>query len=157
MRREAGERHERALAAYHDGELRGLPRLLLERRLARSPELRRELEALRALRARVRERDEAAPAAPDLWPGIEARLAQAPSPVLRRPPLPRRLVAPVGAFAAAAAAAALALVYLGPEPAGQGGVVRWLDSRGTSVLVLEDDPESGVTVIWLLDGLEEAG
>jgi ferric-dicitrate binding protein FerR (iron transport regulator) len=146
----------RALEAYHDGELRGLARLRLERHLARSPELRLELEALRALRARLRERDEGGPA-PDLWPGIEARLAAATLPAERPRSLPRRLVAPIGALAAAAAAAAFALVYLGPEPAPQGGVVRWLDSRGTSVLVLEDDSATGVTVIWLLDPLGDAG
>lgn len=92
----------RALEAYHDGELRGLARLRLERHLARSPELRLELEALRALRARLRERDEGGPA-PDLWPGIEARLAAATLPAERPRSLPRRLVAPIGALAAAAA------------------------------------------------------
>ena len=46
---------ERALHAYHDGELRGFARWRFERRLARSPELRRELEALALMRELVRE------------------------------------------------------------------------------------------------------
>ncbi len=161
MRARARERSERALQAYHDGELGALARRRLERRLARSPELRSELEALRALGALVRERGGVAPV-PDLWASISARLpaaegrrAEALAPGRFALPLPR-LARPLGALAAVGAAA-LALLLLAPEPAPEGGVVRWLDSRGTSVLVLEDDPRSMVTVIWVLDPLGEAG
>ena len=34
----------------------------------------------------------------------------------------------------------------------QAGVVRWMDSRGRSVMVLEEDAQNDVTIIWLLDG-----
>ena len=36
-----------------------------------------------------------------------------------------------------------------------GGVVRWMDSGGRSVMVQEDDGQTGATVIWLLDGATE--
>ena len=40
-------REQRDLNAYHDGELSGLRRWIFERRLARSPGLRTELEELK--------------------------------------------------------------------------------------------------------------
>ena len=42
-------RDQRDLNAYHDGELSRLRRWIFERRLARSPGLRAELEALKRL------------------------------------------------------------------------------------------------------------
>ena len=39
----------------------------------------------------------------------------------------------------------------------QAGVVRWMDSRGRSVMVLEEDEQNEVTIIWLLDGGPAAG
>jgi len=58
---------------------------------------------------------------------------------------------------AAAVTAALALaLFLGimedaapPTP----GVIRWLDTGGRSVMVLEDQGDA--TIVWLLDGLED--
>ena len=50
------ERDERALHAYHDGELRGFARWRFERRLARSPALQRELRGLSELGRLLRER-----------------------------------------------------------------------------------------------------
>ena len=41
------------------------------------------------------------------------------------------------------------------EPAPQGGVVRWLDAGGRSVMLLEDDEDSGVTIIWMLEDATE--
>jgi anti-sigma factor RsiW len=67
------ERDERALHAYHDGELRGFARWRFERRLARRPALRRELQALSELGALLREQAAAA-AGPELWDRIALRL-----------------------------------------------------------------------------------
>ena len=36
------------------------------------------------------------------------------------------------------------------ESFSQAGVVRWMDSEGRPVIVLESDRETGVTIIWLL-------
>jgi anti-sigma-K factor RskA len=146
-------RDERALLAYHDGELRGWGRWRFERRLARSPELRRELAVLARLGELVRESEAQAPA-PDLWEAIEQRLPAADA---RRAEAERAggglgawlgsRLRPLGAVAAAAAAAALAFVLLsGDNPTG--GVVRWMDSGGKSVMVLEGG--EGVTIIWVL-------
>jgi anti-sigma factor RsiW len=60
-------------------------------------------------------------------------------------------------LAAVAVTAALALaLFLGimedaapPTP----GIIRWLDTGGRSVMVLED--EGGATIVWLLDALED--
>ena len=69
-------REEEALHAYHDGELGPWARRRMQRRLDRSPELRRELVELEAMSTLVRE---SAPevAVPDLWSGIERGLAVA--------------------------------------------------------------------------------
>jgi anti-sigma-K factor RskA len=142
------------LNAYHDGELRGLARWRFERRLRREPQLRRELAGLERLAGLVRAHETGA-AEPDLWdrieqrlPAIDARRTEAEagrragwSPLLR----------PLGAVAVAAAA--LAVVYLGWLPAqpAPGGVVRWMDSGGRPVVVLEGDAKSDVTIIWMLE------
>ena len=60
--------------------------------------------------------------------------------------------------AAVAVSAALALaLFLGimedaavPTP----GIIRWLDTGGRSVLVLEDD-QGDATIVWLLDAPED--
>jgi hypothetical protein len=63
------------LGDYLDGELSPQQRIALERHLAASPELRRELEALRGLQERARALpDDLAPGR-DLWPEISARSA----------------------------------------------------------------------------------
>jgi hypothetical protein len=71
-----------------------------------------------------------------------------------RPRIPLGL-RPLGA--AAVAVAALLAVYVGwfDSPASEGGVVRWMDSEGRPVIVLESDAEAGVTIIWLLDDVAE--
>jgi anti-sigma factor RsiW len=145
------------LSAYHDGELRGLSRWRLERRLRREPELRLELAGLARMGELVRAGQAAAP--PDLWdrieqrlPALDARRAEAAQPT-------RAALAwwlrPVGA--AAVVAVALLAVYVGwfGSPAPQVGVVRWMDSEGRSVMVLEADAEAGVTIIWLLEDVAE--
>ncbi len=147
------------LHAYYDGELRGLARWRFEWRLGRSAALRRQLDALASLGDLVRETEGAA-AGPELWDriaqGLPALDAQ------REEAGPQEAVAwswlrPAGVLAAAAAVAAA--VYLGgfETAAPHAGVVRWVDSGGRPVLVLEQDAESQVTIIWILDeGVEGA-
>jgi anti-sigma-K factor RskA len=147
------ERDERRLHAYHDGELRGLARWRFERRLARSPALQRKLRGLSELGLLLRERAAAAPG-PELWDRIALRLPAADA---RREAAAteRRLgwLRPLGAAAAALAIAAVAAQQWLTAPAlEQAGVVRWMDSRGRSVMVLEEDKQNEVTIIWLLDG-----
>jgi anti-sigma factor RsiW len=149
-------RDHELLHAYHDGELTRFERWKFERRLRRSPELQRELAALRRLQGELRALD-AGPAGPDLWRGVAQRL-----PALDRNRAGSRgagrnwawWLTPLGA-AAAATAVVWVVVYGGfwsSAPA-RGGVVRWLDSGGRSVLVLDDDPDS--TIIWVLDSATE--
>ncbi len=148
-----------ALQAYHDGELRGLARWRFERRARRSPVLRRELEVLVRLGDRVRESEVRGPG-PDLWDRIEQRL-----PVLdaRRAEAEQRVgrlapgswLRPMRAVAVAAAVALLLFLVVPDAPVPQGGVVRWIDAGGRSVMLLEDDGESGVTIIWVLEGAAE--
>jgi len=145
---------ETALQAYHDGELGLLARWRVERRLARSPELRRSLASLETLGSLVRE-SEAPVAAPDVWGAIAPQLRAADAE--RRGAAVGRggwslleaLRAHLGAVAVAgAAAAALAFVLLTDQTA-PGGVVHWVDGGNRNVMVLEG--EGDVTVIWVLD------
>ena len=151
------ERDERRLHAYHDGELRGLTRWLFERRLARSPELQRELRGLSELGLLLRERAAAAPG-PELWDRIALRLPAADArreAAASEGAAARRIgwLRPLGAAAAALAVAAVAAQqWLTAPVLEQAGVVRWMDSRGRSVMVLEEDEQNEVTIIWLLDG-----
>jgi anti-sigma factor RsiW len=146
-------RRETALHAYHDGELRGLARWRFERRLARSPALRRELEMLAQMRELLIEADGRTPA-PDLWAGIAQRL---PAVDARREEAEaeRRgrgmlapLLKPVGAVAAVAAVAIGIRLALPPGDGAVPGVVRWIDTGPRNVIVLEDEE---MTVIWVLD------
>ena len=101
------------LSAYHDGELRGLARWRLERRLRRDPSLRRELELLARVGSALRDEAEAGASAADLWdriamrlPAAEARRAEA----LGRSRWRRRawwVGGPLGAVAAGLAALAI--------------------------------------------------
>lgn len=144
------ERRSELLEAYHDGELRGLARWRLTRLLAQDAELRDELESLGRLGSLLREVDAEQPT-PDLWdslrlrlPAVDARRQEAEVAAPGR--VPRWLGAGL-----AAVAAALALVVglnLGPQAAAPGSL-RWLDSRGNPVLVLQDDRDA--TIIWLLE------
>jgi hypothetical protein len=159
MARENGRGwNEGTLQAYHDRELGFWARWRMERRLARSRELRQELEALAALGDLVRE-SEPAVAVPDLWEGVARGLAaidaeRAEAEWARRwMGLLGRHRGPVGALAVAgAAAAALAIAVLTGETA-PGGVVHWVDGGDRSVLVLEG--EGDVTVIWVFDPVSE--
>jgi anti-sigma factor RsiW len=151
-------RNEELLHAYHDGELSALGRWRFERALRRSPALQRELAALRGMRGALQDLD-ASGAAPDLWETLAPRLraARAPRSDTASDHGGRGLVwwlAPIGA-AAATAAVVLAIVYGGffATPPAAGGTLRWIDSEGRSVMVLDDDPDT--TIIWVLDGATE--
>lgn len=142
------------LHAYHDGELHGLARWRFERRLRRDSALRQELAGLERLGGWLREYEGAAPE-PDLWDRIEQRL---PGLDAQRKEAAEQgagglgwWLRPVGAVAAAAAAAVA--IWLGAFQSSppRGGVVQWMDTGGRSVMVLEEDSESGVTIIWTLD------
>ena len=151
------ERDARALHAYHDGELQGFARWRLERRLARSPELQLELREIAELGTLLRQRASEAPG-PELWDRIALRLPAADArraTTTQERGLRRRLgwLPPLGAAAATLAVAVLvAQQWLAPAAVERAGVVRWMDSRGRSVMVLEEDQQSDVTIIWLLDG-----
>lgn len=151
--------NEELLHAYHDGELSALARWRFERTLRRSPALQRELATLRSLRGALQGLDAEA-AAPDLWDAIAPRLPGAGArgrEAVRERGAGRGLVwwlAPIGAVAATAAAV-LAVFYGGwfAGPPAAGGTLRWIDSEGRSVMVLDDDPDT--TIIWVLDGATE--
>lgn len=161
---ELDTRRGEEVSAYHDGELSGLARWRFERRLRREPELRRELAALARLSQLVRV-GEGRAAEPDLWDRIEQRL---PAVDARRRALEREAGEragrglrwrPLGAVAAAAAVALFAVYVAWEErgpgagaPGSQAGAVRWMDSGGRSVMVIE---EPGMTVIWMLDDAAE--
>jgi anti-sigma factor RsiW len=150
-------RDERALHAYHDGELRGFARWRFERRLAGSPALQRELAQLARVSAVLRE-GAAGASGPDLWDRIALRLPAADA--RRETAAPARMgwLPPLGAAAALVVAALVAQQWFAPAPAlERAGVVRWMDSRGRNVMVLEDDARNEVTIIWLLDGRPAVG
>lgn len=152
------ESDERALHAHHDGELRGFARWRFERRLARSPELQRELRSLGELAALLRERESQAPG-PELWERIALRLPAADA--QRAAAGAQRglgWLPPLGAAVATLAVAAfVASQWPAPSALERAGVVRWMDSRGRSVMVLEEDEQNATTVIWLLDGERSVG
>ena len=109
---------------------------------------------------------------PDLWDQIALRL---PSEELRREEDRaegegrepawlsglRRLrgsrLVPVGAVAALALTALLLTRFWATPEVGfaNGGVVRWVDSGDRSIMVVEDDGQTGATLIWLLDSTTE--
>jgi anti-sigma factor RsiW len=141
------------LHAYHDGELGGVARWRMERRLARDPAARRELARLVELRGAIRD-VASGPPAPDLWSGIQAGLPSIDAGVdaAIRPPAFAGAPAwlrPLAAGALAAGIAAAWLVFSAPTDPVNGGVVRWLYTRGRPVMVLEQPNDA--TIIWLLD------
>ncbi len=173
-------RDQRGLNAYHDGELRGLRRWIFERRLSRSPSLRAELEELKRLARWVQELDPQPPSV-DVWDDIALHLpaldAQSDEQRRKRDEqwqkrdeqwrrrAERRewsgmdwLAAhtrPVGAVAVSAALAlALFLGIMQDAPPATSGIIRWLDTGGRSVMVLEDQGDA--TIVWLLDAPEDA-
>jgi len=154
---EIGAKVMEDLYAYHDGELRGLARWRFERRLRRSPALQRELRGLASLGNLVREAEGEA-AGPELWDRIAQRL---PAVDARREGAGESAGAALGwlrpAGALAAAAVVAVAVYLGTYQAvpASDGSVRWLDSGGRPVMVLEAEADSQATIIWMLDDAVE--
>lgn len=190
-----------AIEAFRDGELGGLARRRMERRLRRSPELRAELDELSRLSSLLvadpREPDEGeAPASLGTWQAIAGALPAVDSQILDEPrlgPAPARgeEVAPAAApgfqpwrwataFAAAAAlvlvlssgretdvppgsglpasgsssplaaAAPLAATATATNPIAVDGAVRYLDTAGRSVMVIEEVQED-LTILWMMD------
>jgi anti-sigma factor RsiW len=155
------DRREQLLHAYHDGELSRLSRWRFERQLRRSPQLQRELAELRRLGDALRSREAARPG-PDVWdalalrlPAEDARRAERGAAGAARAWGARESwwLKPVGALAVSAALVAALLLGTPGEPPAAGGVVRWIDSGGRSVMVLDDQPDT--TIIWVLDGAAE--
>jgi anti-sigma factor RsiW len=153
-------REQRDLNAYHDGELKGLRLWAFERRLSSSPRLRAELEELRRVARWVQASDSDVRDI-DVWDDIALRLHGIDAERSERPSGQRSgldwLVAYVRPISAVAVMAALALaLFLGimdgdaPTPP---GMIRWLDTGGRSVMVLED--EGDATIVWLLEAPEE--
>jgi anti-sigma factor RsiW len=148
------ERSDRALQllhAYHDGELSGYARWRFERRLRRSPQLRRELAALSRIGDWVRESQRDGPGA-DLWDSIALRL---PAIDARRADARASRVSGFGwlawpgALASAALAAVLVFAWLTPPSTPKKiGVVRWLDSGPRDVMVLQAAPDT--TIVWVM-------
>ncbi len=140
------------LHAYRDGELSGLARWRLDRRLRRSPELRRALAELTRIGDWVRT-TATDPAGPDLWSAIALRLPALDARRAEAGPHERGLgwLAWPGAVASAVITAAVAFLWLSqPTPlAARGiGVVRWIDSGPRDVMVLRASPDT--TIVWVL-------
>jgi anti-sigma factor RsiW len=148
------ERLVRELHAYHDGELRGLRRWWLERRIAGDPAAQAELVRIRELGTALRAQAEQVPA-PDLWSAI---LMQLPATPPAAPPAEERdgfgftLPKWAGAVLAAGAVALALLVVPGrsptPVPAIRGSAVQLLDTGRRPAVILQDDTEA--TIILLL-------
>jgi anti-sigma factor RsiW len=141
------------LHAYHDGELRGLRRWWLERRLAGDPAAQAELERLRALGEALRSQAEQTPA-PDLWSAIALQLPSAPpavEPARARSGFGFTLPPWAGAVVAAGAVALALFVPRGPAPPAalpRGSAVQLLDTGRRPAVILQDDAEA--TIILLL-------
>lgn len=140
------------LHAYHDGELAGFARWRFERRLRRSPALQRELAEIARVgdwvRAGLAEAE-----SPDLWDRIALRLpaedARRREAQTRRRPFGWWLAWPGAIAATAGLALAVSMGWFEEEAPATGGVVRWLDSGGRDVMVLEG--EADTTIIWVID------
>ncbi len=165
-------KQQRDLNAYHDGELSGLRGWIFERRLARSPGLRAELEALKRLSRCVQELGPQPPSV-DVWdevalhlPAIDAQFEEqrqglkgqrqggAGLPAWRRMDWLAAYSRPLAAVAVSVALAlALFLGIMEDAAPPTAGIIRWLDTGGRSVIVLEDQDDA--TIVWLLDALED--
>ena len=150
----ARDRVSEQLQAYHDGELHGLARWRFERKLARDPAAKQQLSTLEETSRLLRE-VETENAAPDLWEAIRLRL---PAPNAKRfeveeaPPEPRFRLWTLSPWVGVGVAAAALALAIGVEwgDASVPGSVRWIDSRGKPLMVLQDD--SRATIIWVIEG-----
>ena len=148
------ERDERTLHAYHDGELGALARWRFERRLARSPALRRDLVALVELSDWLSEAH--SETSPDLWsaialrlPALDAQRSEANAGAGRGASWLLSHLRPIATAAATAALAIAVVVGIMGDDAAEPPVISWLDTGGRSVMVLEGDNDA--TIVWLLD------
>jgi anti-sigma factor RsiW len=156
--KDGDRREERELHAYRDGELSAFGRWRVRRRIARDPRARRELASVAALGNLLREQASAR-AEPDLWEAVRAQLATAPRPAPlledEAPSAPGAWLP--GCLGAALAAASVALLMAGGRLSGDAapvGSLRWLDSKGKPVMVLQDDRDA--TIIWVLPKSRQA-
>ncbi len=150
------ERLVKDLHAYHDGELSGLRRWWVERRIAASPAAQAELARLRELGAALRAQAEQTPA-PDLWSAIVLQLppaAPAAAPA-REEGFGFTLPKWAGMVVAAGAVAVAFLVMPGGAPtptplppAVRDSAVQLLDTGRRPAVILQDDAEA--TIILLL-------
>jgi anti-sigma factor RsiW len=156
------ERLVKDLHAYHDGELHGLRRWWLERRIAENPAAQAELARLREVAAALRTQAEQTPA-PDLWSAI---VMQLPSALPQAAPARERdfgFTLPKWAGAAVAAGAvAIALVLMPgsgptPGPAFRGSAVQLLDTGRRPAVILQDDAEATIILLLPKQKLEAGG
>ena len=151
---DARTRERQELHAYQDGELPLWRRWRISRRLARDRAAQRELASIAELGALLREQAAAEPGPlPDLWEGVRAQLATAsrPTGVDVDDSLPARtpwVPAWLGAGLAAASVAAVMASGVLASDAAPVESVRWLDSKGKPVMVIQDDHDA--TIIWVL-------
>jgi anti-sigma factor RsiW len=150
----ARDRISEQLQTYYDGELHGLARWRFERRLARDPAVRQELLALEETGRLLRE-VEGEQAAPDLWEAIRLRLpaldAQR-AELEEAPGVARSRLWALSPWVGVGVAAAVLALAIGVEwgDASVPGSVRWIDSRGKPLMVLQDDSQA--TIIWVIEG-----
>ena len=150
---DAGRRESAKLElhAYQDGELPLWRRWRVARRLARDAAAQREVAAIEAVRTLLREQAATLPE-PDLWEGVRAQLATAarPAPLHVEEARPAQLPWLPAWLGAGIAAASVALVMASGVLSGDAapvGSLRWLDSKGKPVMVLQDDRDA--TIIWV--------
>ena len=151
------ERLVKQLHAYHDGELSGLQRWWLERRIAGSPAAQAELARIRELGVALRAQAEQTPG-PDLWSAIVLQLppaAPAAAPAARHGDWGFSLPRWAGAAVAAGALALAFFVFPGSQPSvvpglgePRGSAVQLLDTGRRPAVILQDDAEA--TIILLL-------
>ncbi len=149
------ERLVKDLHAYHDGELGGLRRWWIERRIAASPAAQAELAHIRELGAALRTQAEQIPT-PDLWSAIVLQLppaVPAAQPARERDGFGFTLPKWAGALVAAGAVAVAVYVMPGGGPgpvtaAARESAVQLLDTGRRPAVILQDDTEA--TIILLL-------
>lgn len=149
---ETRRREQQELHAFQDGELPFWRRWRVARRVARDAVAQRELASIAELRALLREQVATLPG-PDLWEGVRAQLPTAarPAPLDADDAGPAQTPWLPAWLGAAIAAASVALVMASGMLSGDAapvGSLRWLDSRGKPVMVLQDDRDA--TIIWVL-------
>jgi anti-sigma factor RsiW len=153
------ERLVRGLHAYHDGELQGLRRWWLERRIAASPEAQAELARLGGIGAALRAQAEQTPA-PDLWSAIVMQLPPA-VPRAERDGFGFTLPKWVGAAVAAGAVAIAFFAMPGggptPGPVFRGSAVQLLDTGRRPALILQDDAEATIILLLPKQKIEAGG